>query len=92
MTTNLTESERDVWKKTYMLHEKYHDIDGTDAEWARLLTDIKDDLEMFDGSEHRLAYKIMMALYDYFSDEVRDRWRARREQPEQVTMEDIPWS
>lgn len=92
MTTNLTESEREVWKDLYMLHESVHDMLGTDVDWVKFANRICELHAKYTGSDQRLMDKLALALYDYMSEEQVLRETAERLAPQQIAMEGIPWS
>lgn len=91
--TKLTETERDVWKEAYKLHEKYHDMAGEEYEWTALIRDIQAALARYDGRDKRLASAIMMAIFDWLDAEIKMARTAKSEEPVQTTMEGvIPWA
>lgn len=92
MTTLLSEEERAVWKDAYRLHESVHDMTGTEKDWELFCKHLVELVNQYTGSERRLATKIMLALYDYMSEEQKIRQDAEGLQPEQVVMEGIPWT
>lgn len=95
MTTKLTEEEREVWKDAYRLHEKYHDMKGTEEDWTSFAADLGPVTSKYEHSPKtkRLAYAMLLALYTWFEDEQKIAKTEIRNVPEQVNMEDvIPWT
>ena len=94
MITNLTDTERDVWKDVYKLHEKYHDMDGSPDAWSAFATDVGLTSCRYDGADRRLISALLLALYDWFSAEQKIREEENRFRPaeRQVQLEEIPWT
>lgn len=92
MITKLTEEERAVWKDAYMLHEHMHDMTGTDAEWESSLRLLSRSADKYTGATRELAKALFLAVYDHMSDRVKALQDDARNQPEQITMEGIPWT
>lgn len=84
--TKLTETERQVWKDMYVLHERYHGMQGTTEDWRRFASEFKGIGEKYDGADLRLATALSLALYDWFGNEQKLREAAERDAPEQITM------
>lgn len=92
MTSNLTEEEREIWKDAYRIHERYHDMIGTDSDWLLVIREASPLIDKHSGAARRLAYELIMAVVNYMGEEQRIRLKKAREQPEQVRMEEIPWN
>ena len=97
MTVNLSEPEREVWKAAYSLHEQFHELSGDPAFWEVFAKTVFGTIAGYpEGTGvRRLAEKLLMALYEYASEEQKIRQDAERAAPmaEQATMwEAIPWT
>lgn len=92
MITHLTEEERGVWKDVYSLHEKYHDMKGTSQEWMRFAQEVGPLVVKHEGRTRRLAEALIMALFDFMDKERKIELDAAMSAPQQVTLEEIPWT
>lgn len=95
MITNLTEQEREAWKDAYKLHEKFHDMTGTEEEWKQFALDmgLVDGKYENDPKTKRLARALLFALCDWFEGEQKISLAEAREAPEQLAIDEvIPWT
>lgn len=98
MTINLSDTEREVWKDLYRLHEKWHGMAGTTDEWMSFAFDLSTIAERYgETKEGRLAQAMSLALYDWFGEEQkRDEEEARRRSVLKQALaqgaEAIPWT
>lgn len=94
MTPKLSDATRSVWTDAYSLHEKYAEMKGSDTDWCKFANEVTLTVAKHQNpSDRRLCELILLALYDFMSEEQKKRESAAREQPEQVTINEvIPWT
>jgi len=92
MKSTLSESDRAAWTDAYSLHEKYQDIDDRDVSWIKFANELVLLAARHEGKSRRLAEALFLAVYEYLGEEQKRKEDAARLEPEQVTMEGIPWN
>ena len=79
----LTDEERTIWKKIYLLYDEYHDCKWTDSDWLRYAKQIGElSAELW---EHELSTQLIIGITEYFSG-ISKRMRTEI-RAEQLTLE-----
>lgn len=65
--SNLSPEIRDIWTDAYKFHATFENMGNSDEEWTRCAFTMG-QLAVKHGN-HPLVHKILIAVYDYLSDE-----------------------
>ena len=78
MTTKLTEQERDIWTKVYMLHEIFHDCEWRQDDVFRFTEMISK--QCAESGDHPLMIALQCGMADYFGEIIKEKQGRRVEQ------------
>lgn len=67
----MNNNEREMWKRAYVLYEKYQDMPLTAEGFSRLTDDLGKTSQEFDN--HPLIQGLLLAIFDY-QDSKFQRW------------------
>ena len=82
MEPNLTEDERNIWKRAYDFHEKWCDVEWNQKRWDKFAEEMGEIDYFFHG--HPLMRALLLAVFDYINGQVKDEALM---EPEQVRMQ-----
>ena len=83
----MTEQERDIWRRIYVIHDHYHDMPLDADHFSLLLNEIRNNYRQVDF--HPLMLQLGLGLYEYFDGLFQQQRTAEAAAGEQIRIEDV---